>query len=381
MSEHRIGDKPQWATAAGTLSLLEKTSPKTGGNAGGVCRLAEMQDAGGSRNVASNEPASRGERLGLLDRILARLSDHAPWATCLIPMLRAYIRYAPFAAGKAWLWARVIEPHFAWNDYRFVCQTRSAGRFSGNTLDILQQYLFYFGVWEPNLSHWIMSRLRNGDTFVDVGANIGYYSLLASRLVGPEGSVVAIEPSPAIFEQLRENLRWNGVTNARTLNRAVSDSEGVARLFRGPATNTGLSTIVVVEAALNDCRLEGEVATASLSALLTSDEVHAARIIKIDVEGAEWQVVCGMRPLFCRARHDLEIMVEACPQRLARQGRSATDLLAAFEDAGFHAYVIENDYAAASYLARRSPQPPKRLRRPLEHEADLVFSRVDAEVL
>jgi FkbM family methyltransferase len=299
----------------------------------------------------------------------------------MIPLLRAYVRYAPFTFGKRWLWQRVINPHFAWNRHRFTCRSRFAGRFSGQTRDILQQYLYYFGVWEPNLTHWILNRLRPGDTFVDVGANIGYYSLLASKRVGCTGSVVAIEASPGIFRQLEGNLRLNEIGNVRAINIAVSDREGFARLFRGPETNGGLSTIVADEAATNDCRFECEVAAAPLYKLLTADEIRAVRLIKIDVEGAEWPVVSGMAPLFSSARADLEIIAEVSPQRLARQGRSLDELLAVFHDAGFHAYSIENDYTAASYLARGAIRPPQRLRAPIEHEVDLIFSRTDAEVL
>ena len=300
---------------------------------------------------------------------------------CLVPLLRACVRYVPFTFGKAWLWSRVIDPHFAWNHHRFTCQTRFAGRFAGDTRDILQQYLYYFGIWEPNLTHWIVGRLRPGDTFIDVGANIGYYSLLAAKSVGRNGSVVAIEASPTIFRQLEANLRLNGVANVRGVNVAVSDCEGIARLFRGPATNAGLSTIVADEAAPNDCQFECEVATAPLHKLLTSDEIAKARLIKIDVEGAEWPAITGMSPLFSDARPDLEIMVEVCHDRLARQGRSPDELLATFQAAGFHAYTIENDYKAASYLARGATKPPRRLRAPIEHEVDLIFSRTDAEVL
>jgi hypothetical protein len=228
--------------------------------------------------VASTRPPARSHpgAPGLGDRLLGRLSTSERSAAWLIPLLRAYIRYAPFAAGKAWLWSRVIHPYFAWTHHRFACKTQSAGRIAGDTRDILQQY--YFGVWEPNLTHWIVGRLRRGDTFVDVGANIGYYSLLASKLVGPGGSVVALEASPTIFHQLQDNLRLNNslslwersgegddflslrersreganflslpersregrpgsvsIGNIRAVNVAVSDRAGAALLYRGPA--------------------------------------------------------------------------------------------------------------------------------------------------
>lgn len=73
-------------------------------------------------------------------------------------------------------------------------------------------------------------RLKPGDVFVDVGANIGYFSLLASKLVGPGGRVVAIEASPEVFDLLRRNLELNKAHNVRAVNVAISDREGSLQL-------------------------------------------------------------------------------------------------------------------------------------------------------
>jgi precorrin-6B methylase 2 len=92
----------------------------------------------------------------------------------------------------------------------------------GDAKDIIQQYIYYFGVWEPRITGWVSRHLAPGDTFIDVGANIGYYSLLASPLVGKTGTVVAIEASPRTFDDLLFNLELNNVSNVRPVNVAVS---------------------------------------------------------------------------------------------------------------------------------------------------------------
>ncbi|MGH9433102.1 MAG: FkbM family methyltransferase, partial [Terriglobia bacterium] len=126
-----------------------------------------------------------------------------------------------------------------------------------------------------------------------------------------------------------------------------------------------------------------EVPTAPLSTILQPAEIKAARIIKIDVEGAEWQVVSGLAPLIGELRRDVEIVVEVTPSVLEAEGRSGKDLLRLFGDCGFHSYRIENDYSAASYYARITPSRPERIKQiPAgAHQADLVFSRVDASSL
>ena len=65
--------------------------------------------------------------------------------------------------------------------------------------DVVQKSIFHFGVWEPEITEIVCARLRPGDTFIDLGANIGYYTLLGARLTGQRGCVVGIEPSPSLF--------------------------------------------------------------------------------------------------------------------------------------------------------------------------------------
>lgn len=295
----------------------------------------------------------------------------------LIPLVRAFIRYAPFVAGKRSFWTRVVDPYFAWHSHKFVASTVFGGQIAGDASDILQQYIYYFGVWEPHLTRWIGQRLAPGDTFIDVGANIGYFSLLASKLVGDSGAVVAIEASPKIFNALQGNLARNRAHNVRAVNVAVTDRKGWVRLFRGPDSNLGRTTI------REECgfEFECEVEAAPLSAILQLEEAQNARLIKIDVEGAEWSVVAGMGPLLSSARTDLEIVVEVQPGPLAQQGKQPEDLLRIFLEAGFHAYRLENDYSPLSYLPPPTEKRPERIRTPIQCQTDVAFSRQDSELL
>jgi FkbM family methyltransferase len=294
-----------------------------------------------------------------------------------IPLARSYIRYAPFGLGKPWLWSEVIHPYLAWQSYPFVATTVFGAKIAGNTMDIIQQYLYYFGVWEPHLTRWITQKLQPGDTFIDVGANIGYFSLLASSLVGEAGAVVAIEASPRTFVLLENNLARNHVTNVRALNVAASNRHGVAQVFRGHASNIGLTTIIKDE----DLPYECDVVTAPLGALLLPVESQNARVIKIDVEGAEWAVAASMVPLLRGSRADLEVIVEIDPGPLAKQGKCPGDVMKIFREAGFHAYRMANDYSPLSYLRPMAESRPIRLHSPPEQVTDVVFSRRDAEML
>lgn len=290
----------------------------------------------------------------------------------LIPLVRAYVRYGPFKKAKRTYWEFVINPYFAWHSHAFVARTSFGLKVAGNTTDILPQYLYYFGTWEPNLTHWISGRLGPGDVFVDVGANAGYFSLLASTLVGESGSVVSIEPLPELYETTRANVARNGLRNVRAVNVAASDHAGRLELFRGPATHTGLTSVVEEPGLEPAC----EVDSLPLSTILRDEELQRARLVKIDVEGAESAVIAGMGPLLRSGRSDLEVLVEIHPKQLARMERSPEDVLGVLLEAGFHPYTLENDYSGAGYLAGGVARPePLRGSLPLDCETNLVFSR------
>lgn len=292
---------------------------------------------------------------------------------------RAYLRYFPLNQGKQRLWSTVVEPRWAWLDHPFTGRTRFGSVMQGTTRELLQQYVYYFGIWEPQLSAWLTQRLRPGDTFVDIGANVGYFSLLAARCVGPTGTVVAVEPSPRSYALLTRNLARNGASNVRTAQVAVGDQEQDVTLFAGEETHWGLAS--VVDTAAPTSQVEAVVAMRRLASVLAPSELSTTRVIKIDVEGAEAAVVDGLLELLGAAPADLELVVEIGPDRLAAQGRSAEHLHAALAACGYHAYLLPNAYDVAEHL---QPPPPPRLPR-LDavpgYEADVVFSRNDVDWL
>ncbi len=313
----------------------------------------------------------------MLDDFLYRVSRSGKARRILTPLLRSYLRYVPGAPGKEALWNRVVNPYLAWQSYRFVARTAFGRRLAGDTQDMIQQYIYYFGVWEPELTEWISKQLHAGDSFIDVGANIGYYSLLASTLVGETGTVTAIEASPAIFQQLCANLARNDVTNVRSVNVAASDRQEMRPLFRGPNHNRGETSLFQGEGYLPD----GMVQAAPLSAILQPREKNNARLIKIDVEGAEGAVLPELIPLASSTRADVEFIVEFHPQYLTTPGKTADDLIKLVCAAGFHPYCLENEYWPLSYRKNRKSNAPTPLRMPIQDETVVIFSRRDAQTL
>ncbi len=155
---------------------------------------------------------------------------------------------------------------------------------------------------EIRLTRYLLRALNENDVFFDLGANLGYYSLLASRLVGNGGSVRAFEPSPPLVEILKRNVGGRG--NVRVVEKAVGDSAGPAEFYIAPTAFMGTSSL------LRGWQ-ERETKAVSVETIRLDDyclsEGVVPQLIKVDVEGAEALVLKGARRLLSESRPRLAI--------------------------------------------------------------------------
>lgn len=300
-------------------------------------------------------------------------------ARVLIEAFKIQLNFMPFRIGSEALWNHFVQPRLWWRTYDFTTRTNFGAKIIGNTDELIQKYMLYFGCWEPNLTNYVKRRLRHGDVFVDVGAYFGYYSLLASKLVGRSGRVVAIEAFPRNFALLTRNLECNGVDNVRAVNVAASDREGSMQLYTPENRNTGCASKSKVWADRYNLTSVCEVPARPLSALLQREEIRAARLIKIDVEGGEWDVISGIGEMLPSCRHDIEFAIEVTPLCLEARGKSFGDLLNIFNPHGFCAYRLEEDVSELGCVRGRAASRPTRIRGPISEQTEVVFSRTDAE--
>jgi FkbM family methyltransferase len=272
-------------------------------------------------------------------------------------------------ARKAFAVRRFVVPPVAAAAKDFERHVEPGFTFAGNTRDLLGLMVYLFGVWEPNLSEFLRHRLRPGDTFIDVGANSGWFTALGAQLVGPTGKVVGIEASPPIAARLQDNLERNAFTHARVAVAAATSEPGVVDVIPGPAEHTGLTHIDKTSSA-RSMQVRGDL----LPNLLTQDEIASARVVKIDVEGAEYDVVAGLRPVLQRFPEDCEFVVEVGPER-ARGPGDVADLLDAFAQAGFRPYSLPNFYDVRNYMLTPVVDELPALTEDPVDEVDIVFSR------
>lgn len=153
----------------------------------------------------------------------------------------------------------------------------------------------WMGTYEGDKVRSFAERVRPGQTVYDLGAHIGYYTLLASRLVGPDGRVIALEPEPQNLRFLRRHLQLNRVTNVEVVEAAVTDSVGEISFEVGPTSTTGKVAAGGVASSL-------AVRCVTIDDLVLVQGMPAPDLIKMDIEGAEGLALRGAEQVFARYR-------------------------------------------------------------------------------
>jgi FkbM family methyltransferase len=198
-------------------------------------------------------------------------------------------------------------------------------------------YHAFRGVMEPGLTKYFCTLVKPGTVVVDVGANVGIYTLLAAKLLEGTGKIYSFEPTPRIYEILRDNVQVNsflelGIVQLHQV--AVTDRSGKARLsiFNN---DSGHNTL------FRDGKADDEidVATTSLDEILATQE--RVDIVKIDAEGAEPLIVRGMQQVIKR-NPKIRILLEFAPVHLKRAGSSPLEVLDEFASFGFDIRRIDD---------------------------------------
>jgi FkbM family methyltransferase len=159
-------------------------------------------------------------------------------------------------------------------------------------LDHAHAGLIVRGTLEPPVQEALRRLLAPGDVFYDVGANVGFFTILGARLVGPEGRVIAFEPVPACARAVARNIALNDFAHAAIREEAVGATSGRAQLLVvGEASWSHLAST----GRHADVRAEIDVAVASIDELVEAGEIPPPDVLKIDTEGAELQAIAGMR--------------------------------------------------------------------------------------
>jgi len=189
------------------------------------------------------------------------------------------------------------------------------------------------GIYEPLETELVKKEVKKGDVVLDIGANIGYYTLIFAKLVGEEGKVFAFEPEPTNFALLKKNVEINGYKNVILVQKAVSNKTGKLKLY-------------LCEDNLGDHRIydphDGR-KSVGIEAIRLDDYFEGRDLkidfIKMDIQGAEGGAIQGMLNLL-RKNKTVKIVTEFWPGGLKRFGTDANEYLKLLTELGFKLYEI-----------------------------------------
>lgn len=249
----------------------------------------------------------------------------------LLALCRWYVRHVPAHRGRS----RLLRACFhLYAGERFTCRLKAGFFMSLPAADPVARQMILCGEWEAENTALLQRLLHPGDTFVDVGANLGYFTLLGASMVRPGGQVVALEPVPTTYQLLLDNIALNQASEVTALQVAASDQAGTLTLslFPGDSAATAsqftawrdrTSAQVVVPATTLDLCLQGVDAT-------------SPTLIKIDAEGGEYailrggEVLAGWQPI---------LMLEVLPALAEAAGWLPANLLDLLTRHGYSCFV------------------------------------------
>lgn len=273
--------------------------------------------------------------------------------------------------SKRWYWSRVCGPYLSWRELRLPCRTQFGAPMWAQPTQFVENRILFFGVWEPNITAWFMRLLKPGDVVLDVGANVGYYTLLSSKLVGSAGKVYAVKPSPSIRGRLENNLRLNHPDNVSVLPFAAWSSQGQAT-FHIHGKDCGSSSLSTLE----DCAATETVDLVRLDDVLDRRDAARLRIVKLDIEGAEYHALQGLRATLAAAPNAV-VLCELNPALLSALGGSIEEVALLVGELGFRGNVVPNDYRVEAYLQGQRTASCEPLRGPVTEAIDTLFCRTD----
>ncbi|MBI2053585.1 MAG: FkbM family methyltransferase [Candidatus Sungbacteria bacterium] len=195
-------------------------------------------------------------------------------------------------------------------------------------------YLYLFGAYDESEVEILRVIIQPGMSVADIGANFGYFTLLMSHLVGPEGRVYAFEPESHAYDMLKETIRLNGLANVTAVKAGVGDRAGSARLFldRKNLGNPSLSEKNIPTTARGGAE---DIEMVTLDAYMGQKKLDA---IKIDVQGAEGAAFRGGRETI--KRFQPVIFTEFWPHGLRNLGTDPKEFVRFLESAGLRCALV-----------------------------------------
>lgn len=249
-------------------------------------------------------------------------------------LVREYCRRVPILPGRTKLMfhcRRFVSP------YTEETPLRSGGKFRVDLTDNIQRQIYFQGYYEPEITDFIMRTLRPGDIFIDIGANTGYFTVLASLLVGDQGAVHSFEPIPQVFSEMEFNASLNSLDNVYLNQIALCEDASEVDIFLPVEGNIGSGSLV------KQHHLPGtsiRVEATSLNQYVSQIGIERIRLIKMDIEGGEISALNGMGDVLSSSCAP-DVICESVPELLAAAGKTTADLAHIMQTYGYRSIEID----------------------------------------
>ena len=259
------------------------------------------------------------------------MSNHL--STTVASLVHAYLRHSPVEVGK-WrlhdLFAKLLDRPFT----EALIRTRYGNRITLRSDQFLERYIYTWGTWQEFETRLLLACLKPGDVFVDVGANIGHFTLAAARKVGANGHVYAVEATPPTMERLTRHVLMNKLENVTLCACAVADRSGTVKIGVPQTGNFGANTIRT-----SDGGDAWEVPFETLDTILGGCRVN---VMKIDIEGAELLALKGAAQLLGGPSPPV-LILEIYDKWIEELGGKFEELVTLLQRAGYEPYVIDEE--------------------------------------
>ncbi len=204
-----------------------------------------------------------------------------------------------------------------------------------NLEDWIQNQIYFLGSYEKFELSILEKSLNKGDTFIDIGANFGLYSLHASSLVGDSGNVIAFEPYCKNYKAFEDNIILNDMKNVTLVKQAIGDCRGQVLLsYNQKDSNLGMVSIFK-----NEFTDQEIVISDSLDNYLKFNELNSISYIKLDIEGAEYSALLGMKNTLKKYKPIVQIEID--DHILAKTPYRSADIYKFMNDLNYELFIPE----------------------------------------
>ncbi len=203
--------------------------------------------------------------------------------------------------------------------------------------------------YEPATSNAVKKLVKPGMNVINIGANIGYFTLLIARQTGPQGKVISFEPSSHTAKFLQQNIEANGYKNVETHSKAVSNKSGMADFWVGGSSTHSFVSELKTQNYPQLTKMQVE--TVTLDDFLKNRDIRID-FIMMDAEGSEKYILEGMKKTL-QSNPDLEIITEYNPFTFKLAETTAESFLDLVEEIGFFTYVIDDKDGKVKRMSKK----------------------------